>query len=630
VSLLKFAYSYRWPARLLILVLALGAALAGLCSPFFQKAFVDRLMGSPLFPHSHAKLVAVMESYHPLIFVLGAFVCTILSQALNLFGNYVGAREGIYLQRIWAEKLYAKTLLLRPDRMQSSTVGEIVSIYATDVPGSTILVEQAIPMAAGIFFPLILAPIAIHWLIDIPLTNTLIVMGAMILVSFLMATRQSRFFYLFKFLAAQRTGLVNEWIQNLRLLRILGWVESFETRIFAKREEETENRVSMVTNGQLMNSFSSSITYVINLTGLSALVFWSHHQVTAGELFALLWIFGAFLTRAFRQFPWLCTQAMDALSSLRRVESFLNRPTGTNESDNFFAPGSEVAVSSRPLALRVKNLNLEMGNRKLLDSIDLEVREGELLAVIGEVGSGKSLLVLSLMGETGASFDELTVGSHASARNLLVMDLNERRRHFAFVPQEGFVMSATIRENVAFEYGSGANRELDSRVRRALELAQLNLAVDALGDGLNTEIGERGVNLSGGQRQRISLARAQYFDRPIVLLDDSLSAVDVDTEEHLVSELICGDWKDKTRILVTHRLSVLDRVDRVIFIEDGRIVENGKFEALAQTSERVQRFIKTAKGGDSGISGINGVSESESQSQSQSQSQSPIPIEDLP
>ncbi len=122
MSLLKFAYLYRWPSRVLILVLALGAALAGLFSPFFQKAFVDRLMGSPLFIHAHAsaaggsiwqeRLAGIMESWHPLYFVLGAFVCTILAQAFNLYGNFVGAREGIYLQKIWAEKLYVKTLLL--------------------------------------------------------------------------------------------------------------------------------------------------------------------------------------------------------------------------------------------------------------------------------------------------------------------------------------------------------------------------------------------------------------------------------------------------------------------------------------------------------------------------------------
>ncbi|RYZ79610.1 MAG: ATP-binding cassette domain-containing protein [Proteobacteria bacterium] len=228
-----------------------------------------------------------------------------------------------------------------------------------------------------------------------------------------------------------------------------------------------------------------------------------------------------------------------------------------------------------------------------LHALDLHIHAGEFVAVVGEVGSGKSLLVLSLMGETGAKFEEFKIGSV----DALTLDLNERRKYFAFVPQEGFVMSASLRENIAFQYD--VPRAQDADIVHSLDLAQFNLRGEAVRDGLETEIGERGVNLSGGQRQRVSLARAHYFDRPIILLDDCLSAVDVDTENRLVTELIDGAWKKKTRILVTHRLSVLHEVDRVIFLENGAIVDSGKFSDLLERSAKVRQFVASVKRSES-------------------------------
>jgi ABC-type multidrug transport system fused ATPase/permease subunit len=161
------------------------------------------------------------------------------------------------------------------------------------------------------------------------------------------------------------------------------------------------------------------------------------------------------------------------------------------------------------------------------------------------------------------------------------------------VPQEGFVMSASLRENIMFRYD--ATSAHDNEIEKSLAVAQFHLREEHLPDGLETEIGERGVNLSGGQRQRVSLARARFFDRPVILLDDCLSAVDVDTESQLIGELIDGEWKQRTRVLVTHRLSVLARVDRVFFMEDGRIVDSGLFSELLARNEKVRAFAASVE-----------------------------------
>ncbi|RYZ68907.1 MAG: ATP-binding cassette domain-containing protein [Proteobacteria bacterium] len=248
-----------------------------------------------------------------------------------------------------------------------------------------------------------------------------------------------------------------------------------------------------------------------------------------------------------------------------------------------------------PYAIEVEGLSLEIAGQKLLSDIDFKIAPGEFVAIVGEVGSGKSLLVLSLAGETGAQFKKFELQSPSVAKNALTLPLDERRRHFAFVGQEGFVMSASLRENVIFRYEAEGD---STQVVRSLETAQFRVNGEHLTNGLETEIGERGVNLSGGQRQRVALARAHYLDRPIFLLDDCLSAVDVDTERQLITNLIDGAWAGRTRLLITHRLSVLEKVDRIFFMEDGRIVDRGSFAELLERSAKMRDYVASVRRAD--------------------------------
>jgi ABC-type multidrug transport system fused ATPase/permease subunit len=191
--------------------------------------------------------------------------------------------------------------------------------------------------------------------------------------------------------------------------------------------------------------------------------------------------------------------------------------------------------------------------------------------------------------ETGASFDKYLVGKNDARR----MPLNQLRQFFTFVPQEGFIMSATLRENVAFDYD--VKTEKDNAVGTSLERAQFEWRRERLRAGLETEIGERGVNLSGGQKQRVSLARVDYYASPIVLLDDCLSAVDVDTENKLIESLFDGAWKKRTRILVTHRLTVLNKVDRILFMENGRITAEGSFAELMKNHAPFREYAASVQ-----------------------------------
>ncbi|WP_413557724.1 ABC transporter ATP-binding protein [Bdellovibrio sp. HCB209] len=577
-SLLAEVVFTRWHARLVILGCSLLAALFGIIGPFFQKEFIDMLTGTQTKLH-------LFEVSSPLWYVLGAFLCVLASQAFSQLVNYLSSKEALFMQRVFAERLYSKTLNLRVDTMSHRPVGEIVSLYATDVPGATVFLDQTLPAGASTLFPLILSPFAISVLFDIPLWPTIVVMVVISCLNTFMAFRQSRFFFKFKQLAAERIGLVNEWIQNIRTIRILGWIHHFEDNIFAKREIETQNRVSMVTNGQMMNAISSSVTFILNVVTLASFVLYSKHAMTSGELLALLWIVAIFLTRPFRQMPWFFTFAFDSWTSLKRLEEFFS--TQNNQTAESTNETPEQAALDEKYAVQVRGLNLRIGSRHILKNMNFDVKDGEFVAVVGEVGSGKSMLMLSLLRETGARFESYRIG----ATDALLEDNNSVRANYAYVPQEGFIMSASLRENVAFLYDIDPDR--DGMVEESLRLAQFELNTERVEKGLSTEIGERGVNLSGGQRQRVSLARVHFHDAQILLLDDCLSAVDVDTEQKLFDSLLMGAWADRTRILVTHRLSALNRVDRILFLEDGRIIDQGTFEELLARNEKFREYTTT-------------------------------------
>lgn len=565
---------------LLILCSCLSASL-GLFAAFAQKEFVDQLLGAPM--------MFMGTDLHPVAWLIIGFIALLGNLALAQAVNYIGAKESLAMQRRLADQLYARVLRLHSVDLRGRSVGEIVAIYTTDIPGATVFIEQSMPQGFGILFPLVMAPWALIKLFNLPLSFVATLLGALLVVNFTLAFRQSRFFFLFKKLAADRIGLVNEWIQNIRTLRVLGLTEAYEQKIIQVRKVETTNRIRMVTNGQSMNAISSSMTFLVNVVLVLVLMRTQPEAITPGGLLALMWIVGIFLTRPFRQLPWFFTFVFDGWTSLKRLAEALSLES--REPRILPAPG--VLSHANPAsALIIKNLELNLQGQQLLSGINLEIPEGEFAAFVGEVGSGKSLLFQSLLGETPAQFGAYVI----QGQDMAGKSLSEIRRHFSFVPQEGFTMSASLFENVVFDYDQIAPPlELRQSVTRDLRLSEFDPDQERITHGLDTEIGERGVNLSGGQKQRISLARAVYASAPLLLLDDTFSALDSETENKLIQGLFATTWKNRTRLLITHRLTILPQVDRIYFMKEGRITETGTWCELRAKSAAFNEFVHSVE-----------------------------------
>lgn len=580
----------RW--RLAILALSLLGCLLGLTNPFLQQIFIDHLIGSRqsggmLEPLYHFEL-------HPLWFLLFSFGTFVIGQAFYFGSSFLGTREAIEFQHYLSKRLYHKALELHHNRLVGRTGGDLVALYATDVASATIFLDQTLANGAAALFPIFLAPLALHYLLDLPMAAILLAILVVFALSTLFALRQSRFFTKFKQLASERIAVVNEWILNIRSLRILGWTEPFETKIRQKREEEVKNRIAMVTNGQSMTTISSTATFFINLVALYTLTRSKSH-ISAGQILSLLWILGVFLNRPFRQLPWFFTMSFDGWTSIKRICAFLSlsnaRPKSLSNLKSEKSENQDATTRVEPNAkasLKVTSLNLINGGNPILKNIDLTIGAGEFLALVGEVGSGKSQLLLALMGETDATMATYQIGG----TSVLGLPQEQLCQYFGYVPQEPFIMSATLSENVAFTYDATEFSTHDTaKIQNSLKAAHLNPEQEQFSQGLSTEIGERGVNLSGGQRQRLALARADYFDKPILLLDDPLSAIDVRVESFLTQELLLGRWKNKTRLLATHRHAILAKVDRILFLREGELLDQGSWNELMARSPQFREFV---------------------------------------
>ena len=208
---------------------------------------------------------------------------------------------------------------------------------------------------------------------------------------------------------------------------------------------------------------------------------------------------------------------------------------------------------------------------EVLRGINLTIEPGQRVAVLGAPGSGKSAMV-SLI----PRFYDVTSG-RITLDNRDVRDLNLRslRRNVAIVPQDVFLFAATIRENIAY----GASSAPLEDVIQAARSAQIHDFIDSLPDKYETLVGERGITLSGGQRQRVALARTLLMDPPVLLLDDSTSSVDVDTEAQ-IQRALEEVMKGRTTIAITHRISAVRKADLVLVMEGGRIVERGTHDEL--------------------------------------------------
>ncbi len=231
----------------------------------------------------------------------------------------------------------------------------------------------------------------------------------------------------------------------------------------------------------------------------------------------------------------------------------------------------DASLSGDEVHICIKNGSLKISGQEVLKDIDLDIPYGKKIGVVGGTGSGKSTLLESLI----RIHDMSDGGVFINGKNVKEYKIQSLREKFAYVFQDVFLFSNTIDSNIAYSRPDAS----DEMVKKAAEHAQAADFIGKLEEGYDTVVGERGLGISGGQKQRVSIARAILKDAPVLVLDDSTSALDVSTEKKLLKD-IKENYPDKTLIISAHRLSSVIDCDEIIYMDDGKIAERGTFEEL--------------------------------------------------
>lgn len=256
-------------------------------------------------------------------------------------------------------------------------------------------------------------------------------------------------------------------------------------------------------------------------------------------------------------------------ASLQRIENILNEPVEISDNKN------TVDMDNIAGDIKVKHLNYKYPetNKYVLIDINFEVKKGQTLGIIGRTGSGKTTLVNLLL----RVFDTNENTIFINDTDILNIPLNVLRKNIGYVPQDNFLFSDTIANNI--DFGLRSN-DMD-KITDAAKYAAVHENIIDFKEGYNTIMGERGVSLSGGQKQRISIARALIKDPEILILDDSVSAVDTDTEEKILNHL--NEMRSgKTNIIIAHRISTIQNADFIIVLDEGKIAEKGTHSELLE------------------------------------------------
>lgn len=343
------------------------------------------------------------------------------------------------------------------------------------------------------------------------------------------------------------------------------------------REDYTRNTFEIQSNDYKRDSMSlvkvSALFYptMLLLIGLSTIltiyvggVQVINGSITAGNIAEFI-IYINQLTFPVTMLGWVTSLIQRAAASQKRINEFLDIPSDI-QSNNLTEKEISGDIKFDNVSFTYPDTGIEA-----LKNVSFEIKSGEFVAIIGKTGSGKSTLANLLM----RMYDVETGAINIDGENLKLLNLKDYRNQIGFVPQEVFLFSDTIKNNIAF----GLDQFNDEQIYEAAKNASVYHNIIDFEEKFETMLGERGITLSGGQKQRVSIARALIKSPQILIFDDCLSAVDTKTEEEILQNL--GKiMKNRTSILIAHRISTIKNADKILVLDNGKIIEQGTHTEL--------------------------------------------------
>lgn len=467
--------------------------------------------------------------------------------------------------------VYRKALRLNKAALVDTTIGRMVNLLSNDVNRFDVAVLFAQYLVVGPI-QMVAATYFMYQKVGVAAIVGVCALFSFIPLQLILAKLIANFRFKMAYKTDERVRLMNEVIAGIQVIKMYTWEKPFAKFVsLARRSEVKFIRSVSYLRGLIFSFFLFGTQFSLFISIFAYIMFGEH--ITAEKVFVMNAFYNVIRLNMCNFFVQASAQIAEANVSIKRLNDFLLNDEKPTHSNNETQLSNDLLEHSITITNAVAKWDQSMSNN-LFENLNIKVKRGSTVAIIGPVGSGKSSLLSLILKELTLSEGKLEIDGCIS-----------------LAAQESWIFTGTVRQNILF------GKPFDKRrYKEVVRVCSLSRDFKLFGNGDQTIVGDRGVSLSGGQRARLNLARAIYREADIYLLDDPLSAVDTHVGRELFDRCIWGYLKDKTVVLVTHQVQFLKDVDEIIILENGTINAQGTFEELQQCGLDFARLLATEGG----------------------------------
>jgi len=557
----KYFIKYKWHFLLGILFTVVSNYF-GVQMPLYVKTTIDSLMQNVQIKSVNDALWVSLQigGFYMFLSLCKGFFLFLMRQTIIVMSRHIefDLKNEIYDQ-------YQK---LDMSFYKKNRTGDLMNRISEDVSHVRMYLGPGIMYSINL---VVLFTLVVYQMIKISPSLTAYVLIPLPIMSFLIYKVSAKMNFLSKKVQEEQSLLstiAQESFAGIRVIKAYGQQNSTEKKFNQSSDNYKNKSMKLVFVNAL---FIPTILFLIGLSTILSIYLGGNmsfnNEISLGGIVAFIFFVNN-LTWPFASIGWVTSLIQRAAASQQRINEFLDVEPEIKSNSDKKSFSFQNEVSFNEVSFTYKNTGV-----KALNKLSFTIKKGETFAIIGKTGSGKSTILSLLLRQLDPDSGQVSYDSS----DLKNMNLELFRNQVGIVPQEVFLFSDTIKNNILF--GANNNSATEAELKESCETADIYDTILSFEDDFDTMLGERGVNLSGGQKQRISIARALLRGPKLLILDDCLSAVDTETENRIL-ERLKEKSADQTTVIVSHRISTIRNAEKIIVIDQGEMIEEGSHESL--------------------------------------------------